>query len=184
MEDLTGKRIDKYLIIRQIGTGGMAVVYQAVDNLNREVAIKMIRREVFSQQDYDRILKRFNIEARTVAQLHHNNIIEIYAYGEYEGAPYLVMDFIDGGTLKQLTGTPMPYQEAAALLAPIADALAYAHQNNVLHRDVKPANIMLTREGKPVLGDFGIAKILEKENPDGTLTEMNTGVGTPEYMSP
>ena len=184
MEDLTGKRIDKYLIIRQLGTGGMAVVYQARDNLNREVAIKMIRREVFSQQDYDRILKRFNIEAQTVAQLHHNNIIEIYAYGEYEGAPYLVMDYIDGGTLKQLTGTPMPYQEAAALLAPIADALAYAHQNNVLHRDVKPANIMLTREGKPVLGDFGIAKILEKENPDGTLTEMNTGVGTPEYMSP
>lgn len=184
MEDLTGKRIDKYQIIRQIGSGGMAVVYQARDNLNREVAVKMIRREVFSQQDYERILKRFNIEAQTVAQLHHNNIIEIYAYGEHDGAPYLVMDYIGGGTLKQLTGTPMPCRDAAGLLAPIADALAYAHQNNVLHRDVKPANIMLTREGKPVLGDFGIAKILEKENPDGTLTEVNTGVGTPEYMSP
>ncbi len=184
MEDLTGKRIDKYQIIRQIGAGGMAVVYLAKDNLNREVAIKMIRREVFSQQDYERILKRFNIEAQTIAQLHHNNIIEIYAYGEYEGAPYLVMDYIGGGTLKQLTGRVIPYREAAGLLAPIADALAYAHQNNVLHRDVKPANIMLTREGKPVLGDFGIAKLLEKENPDGTLTEVNTGVGTPEYMSP
>ena len=184
MEDLTGRTIDKYRIIKQLGLGGMAVVYLAKDNLDREVAVKMIRREVFSEQDYDRILKRFTIEARTVAQLHHNNIVEIYAYGEYEGAPYLVMDCIDGGTLKQLIGKPIPWQHAAAMLLPIADALAYAHRHNVIHRDVKPANIMLTKEGKPVLGDFGIAKILERENPEGTLTEMNTGVGTPEYMSP
>ena len=184
MEDLTGKQIDKYRIISLLGVGGMAVVYLAKDNLNRDVALKMIRKDVFSAKDYDRILKRFNIEAQTVAQLHHNNIVEIYAYGEYEGAPYLVMEYIDGGTLKQVMGKGIPSLYAVKMLAPIADALAYAHQKNVLHRDVKPANIMLTREGKPVLGDFGIAKILEKSSSEGTLTEMNTGVGTPEYMSP
>ena len=184
MEDLTGKQIDKYRIINLLGAGGMAVVYLAKDNMGRYVAIKMIRKDVFSEKDYDRILKRFNIEAQTIAQLHHNNIVEVFAYGEYNGTPYLVMDYIDGGTLKQITGKRIPYQQAAALLAPIADALSYAHQHNVLHRDVKPANIMLTRDNKPILGDFGIAKILEKDNSDGTLTEMNTGVGTPEYMSP
>ena len=184
MEDLTGKQIDKYRIINLLGVGGMAVVYLAKDNMGRYVAIKMIRKDVFSEKDYDRILKRFNIEAQTIAQLHHNHIVEVFAYGEYNGTPYLVMDYIDGGTLKQITGRRIPYQQAAAMLAPIADALSYAHQHNVLHRDVKPANIMLTRNNIPILGDFGIAKILEKDHSDGTLTEMNTGVGTPEYMSP
>ena len=184
MEDLTGKIVDKYQIIKQIGAGGMAVVYLAKDNLNRYVAIKMIQSDAFSRNDYDRLYKRFMIEAQTVANLRHPNIVEVLAYGEYKGSPYLVMDYISGGTLKQMIGAPVPYSQAASNLAPIADALAYAHQKNVLHRDVKPANILLTKDDKPVLTDFGIAKILEKDYKEGTLTEANMGVGTPEYMAP
>jgi basic membrane protein A len=162
----------------------MAIVYKAYDTrLEREVAIKLIRRNAFSPDVLERVLKRFDREAKSLAKLTHPNIVSIIDYGDYEGSPYLVMPYLQGGTLKEMLGQPMPYQKAAALLAPIADALGYAHQKGIVHRDVKPGNILVTEGGLPMLTDFGIARLLENEETQ-TLTGTGVGVGTPEYMSP
>ena len=110
--------------------------------------------------------------------------MHINDYGEHGNVPYLVMDYLPGGTLKErMKGKPMPWQEAVRSLIPIASALDFAHEQKVIHRDVKPANILLTAKGQPMLGDFGIAKILELDE-GHTLTGTGMGVGTPEYMSP
>ncbi len=184
MSDLTGHSLGRYQILEQLGQGGMATVYKAYDTrLERDVAVKVLRTDQFAPATLERILKRFEREARALAKLTHPNIVGVIDYGEHEGAPYLVMEYLPGGTLKQRLGKPMPWQDALRLLLPIADALNYAHQHNILHRDVKPSNILLTENGQPMLTDFGIAKILDLE--DGqTLTATGVGVGTPEYMSP
>jgi serine/threonine protein kinase len=178
-----GQSIDRYRVLEQLGQGGMAVVYKAYDTrLERDVALKVIRTEYIRPIQLDKLMQRFEREAKAQAKFAHNNIVHVYDYGAYKGAPYIVMEYLSGGTLKSQTGQPMPYQQAARLLAPIADALAYAHDRNVLHRDVKPSNILITEVGKPVLTDFGIAKILEVE---GTaITDTGMGIGTPEYMAP
>jgi eukaryotic-like serine/threonine-protein kinase len=182
--DLLGKDIGRYKIVEQLGQGGMATVYKAFDTrLERDVAIKVIRREAFSQEVLDSVLKRFEREAKTLAKLTHPNIVPVIDYGEFEGSPYLVMPFLPGGTLKGKMGTPMSYRAAARLLAPVADALAYAHQEGIVHRDVKPANILITSGGQPMLSDFGITKLLEGEN-NQSLTGTGVGIGTPEYMAP
>ena len=184
MAPQAGESMGRYHLVEQLGRGGMATVFKAFDTrLQRDVAIKFIRSELFGTEIVDSMLKRFEREARALAQLDHASIVKIYDYGEYQGSPYLVMQYIPGGTLKQKTGTPLPYREAARLLAPIARALQYAHEENIIHRDIKPANILLTRRGEPMLSDFGIAKILES-NESNTLTGTNVGVGTPEYMAP
>jgi len=162
----------------------MATVYKAIDNrLDRQVAIKFIRREAVTPQQLQQMLKRFEREAKSLARLSHPNIVKVHDYGEYEDMPYLVMEYLEGGTLRAKTGTPMPYAEAVHLLLPVARALEYAHNENIIHRDVKPANILLSRRGEPHLSDFGIAKILEVE-PSTILTGTGVGVGTPEYMAP
>ena len=162
----------------------MAVVYKAYDTyLEREVAVKVIRRNAFSPDALERVLKRFDREAKSLARLIHPNIVPLIDYGEHEGNPYLVMPYLAGGTLKQYLGQPMLYHKAAALLMPVAEALAYAHQKSIVHRDVKPGNILITENGKPMLGDFGVARLLENEETQ-TLTGTGVGVGTPEYMSP
>jgi serine/threonine protein kinase len=182
--DIVGKDIERYHIVEQLGQGGMATVYKAYDTrLERDVAIKIIRNDVFSPITLERVQKRFAREGKTLAKLSTANIIKIFDYGEYEGAPYLVMEFISGGTLKQVMGKPIPWQDAFRILLPIAHALDYAHGLGVVHRDVKPANILLNMQGQPMLSDFGIAKLLEGD--DGTtLTGFGVGIGTPEYMSP
>ena len=184
MTNLIGQSLGRYHILEQLGEGGMATVYKAYDTrLERDVAIKIIRRNAFPPDQLERILKRFEREAKALAKLSHPNIVGVIDYGEHEGAPYLVLEYLPGGTLKKRMDQPMPWQEAVRLLIPIADALDYAHEQKVIHRDVKPANILLTKKGLPMLSDFGIAKILEME--DGqTLTGTGMGVGTPEYMSP
>ena len=179
-----GIQVDRYHIIEQLGEGGMAVVYKAFDiRLECEVAVKFIRMERLAQETMASTLKRFEREAKAVAQLTHANIVKVTDYGEYEGVPYLVMEYLPGGTLKQYLGTPMPYAQAARLLAPVADALQYAHSKNIIHRDVKPSNILITESGQPMLTDFGIAKILDLDSGQ-TLTGTGVGIGTPEYMSP
>jgi len=184
MPDLSGISIDRYHIIEPLGQGGMANVYKAYDTrLERNVAIKFIRRDAFSPDVLDMVLKRFDREAKSLAKLTHPNIVGIIDYGEYEGSPYLVMPYLQGGTLKQYLGTPMFIEKAASLLEPVADALAFAHQKGIIHRDVKPANILITEGGKPMLTDFGIARLLESGD-GATLTGTGMGVGTPEYMSP
>jgi eukaryotic-like serine/threonine-protein kinase len=184
MTDLTGQDIGRYHIVEQLGQGGMATVYRAYDNrLEREVALKVIRREAVSSELLENMLRRFEREARALAKLEHSNIVKVHDYGEHEGSPYLVMQYLPGGTLKEKISQPMPYTAAAHLLHPIALALGYAHQRGVVHRDVKPANILITLEGAPMLSDFGIAKILEKQGLT-QLTNTGVGIGTPEYMAP
>ena len=184
MQDFIGLDIGRYHIVGRLGQGGMATVYKAYDtNLDREVALKFIRRDAFPEEIAQHVLKRFEREAKTLARLSHPNIVRIYDYGEYAGSPYLVMEYINGGTLKTYTGQPLGLAQAVNLLAPVARGLDYAHQHGVVHRDVKPANILITAEGIPMLSDFGVAKILEGEG-GNTLTGTGVGVGTPEYMAP
>ena len=184
MENLVGKHIGRYHIIEQLGQGGMAVVFKAYDlKLERDVAVKVIRTEMVQPAIFEQMLKRFEREARSLAKMEHPNIVSVFDYGDHEGAPYLVMQYLPGGTLKHHTGQPMPYLETIKLLLPIADALSYAHERNVLHRDVKPANILITDKGVPMLSDFGIAKILESDQAT-QLTVTGMGLGTPHYMAP
>ena len=158
MPDLTGQTIGRYQILEPLGEGGMATVYRAYDpELKREVAIKVIRRERFGELALGQMQKRFEREVRSQAKLAHDNIAKVLDSGEYQGAAYMVMQYIPGGTLKRFTGQPIFYRKAAELLAPIARALEYAHSQGVIHRDVKPANILLTADGEPMLSDFGIA---------------------------
>ena len=184
MNDLSGQSFGRYHLIEQLGQGGMATVYKAYDTrLERDVAIKVIRRNAFSPDILERVLKRFDREAKSLARLTHPNIVSIIDYGEYENSPYLVMPYLPGGTVKQFLGKPMACEKAIELLLPIADALRYSHQKGIVHRDVKPANILITEGGQPMLTDFGIARLLENEDAQ-TLTGTGVGVGTPEYMSP
>jgi serine/threonine-protein kinase len=184
MDILSGQSFGRYHILEPLGEGGMATVYKAFDTrLEREVAVKVIRREAFPPNQLERILARFEREAKSLARLNHSNIVTVIDYGEQDGKPYLVMPYITGGTLKDQLGRPMPWQDAAKILLSVARGLAYAHQRGIVHRDVKPSNILITESGDPLLTDFGIAKLLEGE--DGqTLTGTGVGIGTPEYMAP
>ena len=184
MTDLSGKTIDRYQITEPIGQGGMASVYRAYDaRLSREVAIKFIRTDLFGPTVLGELLKRFEREAKALAQFDHPHIIHVYDFGEYDGSPYLVMQYLPGGTLDSKMGTPFGWQEAVDVVLPLAQALDYAHQRDVVHRDIKPANILLTTEGKPKLTDFGIVKLLRSGGLT-TLTGTGATIGTPEYMSP
>jgi len=184
MNDLSGQSFGRYHLVEKLGEGGMAVVYKAFDTrLECDVAVKVIRMERLTQEMMVTTLKRFEREAKAVAQLTHANIVKVTDFGENEGTPYLVMEYLPGGTVKQFLGKSLPYIEAAQLLAPIARALNYAHSHNVIHRDVKPSNILITESGEPMLTDFGIAKILDLEGGQ-TLTGTGVGIGTPEYMAP
>ncbi len=147
------------------------------------MAVKVIRTELFGQVVIDRILKRFEREAKSLAKLSHPNIVGVLDYGEHENTPYLVLEYLSGGILKQKLGTPIPWQDAIRTLLPIIHALDHAHEQKIIHRDVKPSNILLTEKGLPMLTDFGIAKMLEVIETQ-TLTGTGVGVGTPEYMSP
>ncbi len=176
--------VGRYRILEQLGQGGMAVVFKAHDTLlDRDVAIKVIRKGQFGTEVFDRIKLRFVREARSMAKLSHPNIVRVLDFGEWDGAPYLVMEYCSGGTLRSLSTAPIPWQRAVQLIIPIARALAYAHSEGIIHRDIKPSNILLDKNGQPMLSDFGIAKLLEVD--DGqTITATGVGVGTPEYMSP
>jgi serine/threonine protein kinase len=184
MTDLRGQSFGRYHILEQLGEGGMALVYKAYDTrLETDVAVKVIRTENILPSVLDRALKRFEREAKALARLTHPNIVKVTDFGEYEGKPYLVMPFLPGGTLKQRMGKAMPWREAIQLLLPISEALDYAHSQGMVHRDVKPSNILLTERGQPMLTDFGIAKMLDLEETQD-LTGTSATVGTPEYMAP
>ncbi|MFZ5903220.1 MAG: SUMF1/EgtB/PvdO family nonheme iron enzyme [Chloroflexota bacterium] len=171
-------------MLEQLGEGGMATVYKAYDTrLETDVAVKVIRTENILPSVLERTLKRFEREAKALARLTHPNIVKVTDFGEHEGRPYLVMVYLPGGTLKQRLGKPIPWQEAIRLLLPIARALDFAHRQNMIHRDVKPSNILITADGEPMLTDFGIAKILDLEETQD-LTGTGIGIGTPEYMAP
>lgn len=181
MTDLTGQTLGRYRIIEQLGRGGMANVYRAVDlRLDRTVALKIIRSENLEETDF---LRRFDREARALAILNHPNIVHINDYGELNGLPYLEMDYIPGGTLEKHLGVLIPWSESARFLAPVAFALEHAHRLGIIHRDIKPSNILITESGEPMITDFGIAKIMNFDQ--ATLVTLpGFGVGTPAYMSP
>lgn len=186
MSSLIGHSLGRYHIIEQLGQGGMATVYKAYDTrLERDVAVKIIRKGAFPPEQLERILKRFEREAKALAKLSHPNIVKVLDYGDHEGVPYLVMEYLPGGTLKGKLagGQKVAWREALQLLLPIAQALSYAHANKIIHRDIKPSNILITQTGEPMLSDFGIAKILDMEETHD-LTATGVGIGTPEYMAP
>jgi serine/threonine protein kinase/formylglycine-generating enzyme required for sulfatase activity len=186
MADLIGQVINqKYEIVELLDEGGMAVVYKAYDiRLNRTVALKIIPKEKFNKEQLEEILQRFDQEAKALAQLSHPNIVPILDYGEWDGSPYLVLEFLSGGTLRKwMEPEPLPWQVAINVILPIMDALMYCHKHGILHRDIKPSNILFREEDTPVLTDFGIAKLLGiVGNPPKTLT--GGFVGTPGYMAP
>jgi serine/threonine protein kinase len=173
--------IGRYRLIQWLGQGGMASVYKAFDiRLERYVAIKVILATAENTGNY---LKRFEREAKALAQLSHHHIVKVLDYGEHDGAPYLVMEYVPGGTMKDRMGVAVPFSEAAATLVPVGQALEYAHKHHIVHRDVKPANILISESGQPMLSDFGIAK-REAGEVTTDLTATGAAIGTPDYMAP
>ena len=172
---------DAYQVNAEIGRGGMAVVYRATDvRLKRAVAIKVLPPELAFRED---VRRRFLREAQTAAQLSHPNIVPIYSVDERDGIVFFVMGLVDGESLAaRIARGPLSIADARRILGDVAGALAYAHAHGVVHRDVKPDNILLEREsGRPMVTDFGIARAVEA---DSRLTVTGIAVGTPAYMSP
>ncbi|MCY3022421.1 MAG: serine/threonine-protein kinase, partial [Planctomycetota bacterium] len=174
------KRIDTYNVLDEINRGGMGVVYKAVDpKLRRLVAIKVL---LAGEGAKDEDLKRFQREAQATARLQHPNIVQIYAVGEHEGKPYLVMDFVAGRTAKQLKEEgKMTPRLALSIIEGVAEGLHHAHLHGVIHRDVKPANIMVDKSERAQLMDFGLARRVDE---DLEVTQSGTTMGTPSYMAP
>ncbi len=172
--------IGEYEILGELGRGGMATVYLAHElALDRRVAIKVVAPALTAKPD---LLERFKREARTAAGLSHPHIIPIHSVRESAELLFFVMKFVDGRALDEIirSGGPLPIRMVQAILLEVGQALAYAHRRGVVHRDVKPANIMLDGEGYAVVMDFGIAKPLQAD----TLTASGAMIGTPFYMSP
>jgi serine/threonine protein kinase len=166
-----------------LGRGGMAVVYEGFDSgfrPARHVAIKLMDSTLSSDADYR---ARFEREAAIVANFRHDNIVRVFASGETQGAKYIVMEYLGGGTLSQkLERGSLGIVLALQIAAGMADALAYSHKRGVVHRDFKPGNILFTEDGKPVLSDFGVAKDLSGESTE--LTQGVVAIGAPKYMPP
>ncbi|MGD1078673.1 MAG: protein kinase [Candidatus Sulfotelmatobacter sp.] len=175
------KRIGKYEVIDLLGRGGMGLVYRAFDRqLNREVAIKTVTEGFTGDQD---MLKRFYREAAKTAALRHPNIVIVYDLGEQDGFPYIVMEYLSGEPLDRLIQSSQPQTLAFKLkvIEQVCYALGYAHRNDMIHRDVKPANVIVQPDGVAKLLDFGIAR---QEKTDGRLTRTGNVIGTIQYMAP
>jgi serine/threonine protein kinase len=173
-----GQTLGTYKLVQELGRGGFATVYRALQAaLNRDVAIKVLHPEFIRDE---RALRRFKREAVAVARLTHPNIVAVYDYGEQDGHAYLVMEYISGATLKaRLGGKPLPNMETLAVVKAVGSALDYAHSKGLVHRDVKPGNILYTEDNRIVLSDFGIVRLADD---DSSLTRGV--IGTPQYMSP
>jgi eukaryotic-like serine/threonine-protein kinase len=174
---------DRYQLGRQLGQGGMATVYIAHDHKHgRDVAIKVLRPDLTESLARERFLREIQLAAR----LNHPHILPLYDSGEAEGLLYFVMPLVEGQTLRDRLegGARFPLEDAVRITAEVADALDYAHRNDIVHRDIKPENILI-HEGHAVVADFGIGKALAAAAPDNaTVTQIGTMVGTPAYLSP
>ncbi len=172
---------NRYKIEEKIGEGGMAVVYRGYDNiLNRSVTVKVLRAQFALD---DNFVRRFKREAQSAASLSHPNVVNIYDVGEQEGTHYIVMEYIDGKSLKELITEKgkLPVNEAVQIARQICEALVSAHKNNIIHRDIKPHNILLTRDGRVKVTDFGIAKAVTA----ATVTyDNNVVMGSVHYFAP
>ena len=169
-----------YELLEEIGRGGQGVVYRARQkSLNRTVALKLIGLGKWSSTPH---LKRFRHEAEAAASLEHPQIVPIYEIGERDGSCYFSMKFVEGGRLDEVAQTePMSARRAAELLVKIARTVQFAHEHGILHRDIKPGNILLDKNGEPHLTDFGLARLIEQES---TITNSFDVLGTPSYMAP
>lgn len=170
----------QYELLAELGRGGMGVVYQARQkNLDRTVALKMV---LASHLASEHQLRRFEAEGRAAACLRHANIVRLLDSGQVEGQPYLAMDYIAGENLaRRLQRGPLEMDAAVRLVCDVARAVDYLHKQGIVHRDVKPSNILLDEEGQPYLTDFGLAKLLAA---DSHLTGTGVAAGTPSYMAP
>ena len=194
MRNLIGETVGHYRIEARLGDGGMGSVYRATDlNLNRQIALKLMHAHIARNQEFR---ARLTNEARIAAQLDHPSIVKIFDFGGLDSELYIAMEYISGGNLRahlkrlQKMGKYLPLNQTLQIAAQIAEALHYAHQRNIIHRDVKPGNIILKPIDKPqsqidapfraVLTDFGLVKVLEGDK----LTQTGTTMGTPVYMSP
>ncbi|MBQ9165539.1 MAG: Stk1 family PASTA domain-containing Ser/Thr kinase, partial [Oscillospiraceae bacterium] len=181
MDRYIGKFLDnRYEILEEIGNGGMAVVYRAkCHRLNRMVAVKILRPNQMMDDD---IRRRFHDEAQAVAMLSNANIVSVYDVGQFEGADYIVMELIEGITLKEYMekrGGPLDWREAVHFMTQIMQALRHAHGRGIVHRDIKPQNIMVLRDGSVKVADFGIARIMDSQK-----TVTKEAFGSVHYVSP
>ena len=180
--NLEGKILgSRYEMIQKIGNGGMAIVYKARDIvLNRHIAVKVLRDEFTTDEEF---IKRFETEAQSAARLTHPNIVSIYDVGMDNGIYYIVMELIQGKTLKEIIveeGGPLPWKWSVNVAMQIASALEMAHKNNIIHRDIKPHNIIITEDGVAKVTDFGIAKAVS----NSTITAFGKTIGSVHYFSP
>jgi TolB-like protein/predicted Ser/Thr protein kinase len=169
-----------YELLEEIGRGGQGVVFRARQkSLNRIVALKVISLGQWASKAH---LKRFRLEAEAAARLEHPGIVPIHEVGERDGSCYFSMKFVEGGQLDQVAKRePMPIRRAAELIAKVARTVHYAHEHGILHRDIKPGNILLDAKGEPHLTDFGLARLVESES---SVTQTLDVLGTPSYMAP
>ena len=179
--DLVGKIIgNRYEILEKIGVGGMATVYKAKCHvLNRYVAIKVLKDEFTTDEEF---IRRFNTEAQSAASLSQSNIVSIYDVANEDNIYYIVMELVKGKTLKQIINEDgaLPWKWSVNIAIQIASALETAHKNNIVHRDVKPHNIIITEDGIAKVTDFGIAKAVS----NSTITAFGTTIGSVHYFSP
>jgi serine/threonine-protein kinase len=173
-------QVPSYELLRELGRGGMGVVYQARQlALKRVVALKMML--AGSHADAED-LARFRAEAEAVAQLQHPHIVQIYEVSQHAGLPFFALEYLEGGSLAQkLQGAPLPARDAAQLVETLARAMQAAHARGIIHRDLKPANVLLDQEARPKTTDFGLAKRVEA---GPGLTRTGAIMGTPSYMAP
>ena len=180
-EPMTGRQLEKYELLEEVGQGGMAVVYRGLDtSLQREVAVKILHPHLAKEEESK---QRFQREAHAVAKLRHDNILEIYDYSGMESEEsFIVTEFIHGQTLKAfLSRNPISHPEVAAMIVvEVGRALTHAHSLGIIHRDIKPENIMIRRDGRVKLMDFGIAQIIDVQK----LTVTGQLLGSPAYMAP
>src|SRR5512142_2234020 len=176
---MTPTKIGRYEIRGELGRGGMATVYRAYDpSFEREVAIKVLPRELLHDPQFK---DRFRREIKTIAALEHPAIVPVYDVGEEDDVPYFVMRYMSGGSLSQwISRGKFSLEDAARIIERVSSALAYAHKNGLVHRDLKPDNILFDNNGAPFISDFGVAKLL-----DSSTSMTGSGIiGTPAYMSP
>lgn len=181
MEDLTGREFGPYRIVEPLGEGGMASVYKAYQaNMDRYVALKVLPRHFANDAEF---VARFEQEAKVLAKLRHPHILPVHDYGQADSFTYLVMPYIEGGTLINALSKkdPLPLPDIERIISQVGDALDYAHSQGIIHRDIKPSNVLVDQRGNCMLMDFGIAKIVESSN---NLTQTGGILGTPAYMAP
>ncbi len=182
-EAVSIRRFGRYQVLARLGKGGMGEVYQALQpGLGRLVAIKVLPPELQHDREF---VERFNREAQALARLNHPNIVTVHEFGVEEGRYYFVMELVDGTNLRQLLRDgKLPPERALRIVPQVCDALEYAHEEGVVHRDVKPENILVDRKGRVKIADFGIARVIAPAGSTQRLTSTGLILGTPHYMAP